>query len=173
MTNPFELFDLPVDFQLDSGLLSNRYLALQKSLHPDNFARSSPQEQRLAMQKSAEVNDALQILKDPISRADWIIRLHTGTEHNIEQKSNRDMAFLMQQLEWRERLDEIEQAQDLTALMDFTQDIAAVQRENLTAISTALSEQNWQQAEQINDRLRFMKKLNSEIERVEEQISGF
>lgn len=173
MTNPFELFDLPVDFQLDNDLLNRRYLALQKSLHPDNFARSSSQEQRLAMQKSAEVNDALRILKDPVSRADCIIHLYSGTERDIEQKSNRDTAFLMQQLEWRERLEEIERTQDLDALMDFVQDIEAVQRENLAEISTALYGQNWQRAEQINDRLRFMKKLNSEIERVEEQISGF
>ena len=173
MANPFELFDLPVDFHLDNALLTSRYLALQKSLHPDNFAHSSPQEQRLAMQKSAEVNDALQILKDPVSRADCIIRLNTADVLDVEQKSNRDMAFLMQQLQWRERLEEIEQAQDWEALTDFMRDIEAVMQQNLTAISTALSEQNWQQAEQINDRLRFMKKLNSEIERVEEQISGF
>ncbi|PHI41186.1 Fe-S protein assembly co-chaperone HscB [Actinobacillus succinogenes] len=173
MSNPFELFDLPVDFRLDSNLLTSRYLTLQKSLHPDNFAHSSPQEQRLAMQKSAEVNDALQILKDPVSRADCIIRLHMPTVQDIEQKSNRDMAFLMRQLEWRERLEEIEQAQDLDALTDFMRDIDAVQQENLTEISTALNEQNWPLAEQINDRLRFMQKLNSEVERVEEQISGF
>ncbi|MDG2944497.1 Fe-S protein assembly co-chaperone HscB [Exercitatus varius] len=173
MANPFELFDLPVDFHLDNDLLTSRYLALQKSLHPDNFAHSSPQEQRLAMQKSAEVNDALQILKDPVSRADYIIRLNTADVRDIEQKSNRDMEFLMQQLQWRERLEEIEQAQDWEALTNFVRNIESVQRENLTEISTALSEQNWQQAEQINDRLRFMKKLNTEIERVEEQISGF
>lgn len=66
MSNPFTLFDLPVQFQLDNAQLSERYLALQKLLHPDNFAASSATEQRLAMQKSAEINDALHILKDPI-----------------------------------------------------------------------------------------------------------
>lgn len=87
MSNPFTLFDLPVQFQVDNAQLSECYLALQKSLHPDNFAASSATEQRLAMQKSAEINDALHILKDPILRAEAIIAIHTGEQQDIEQKS--------------------------------------------------------------------------------------
>ena len=70
MFNPFQIFDLPVDFQLDEKALNTRYLELQKALHPDNFVSSSALEQRVAMQKSTEVNDALKTLKDPILRAD-------------------------------------------------------------------------------------------------------
>lgn len=173
MKNPFALFDLPIDFNLNNDLLSSCYLSLQKSLHPDNFAHSSAQEQRLAMQKSAEVNDALQILKDPISRADSIIALHTGKEQDVEQRSSQDMAFLMQQMEWREQLEQIEANQDLDLLMDFSREVEQAERQNLTEISTALSAQDWEQARQINDRLRFIKKLNSEIERVEDEISEF
>ena len=47
----------------DQALLSERYLVLQKSLHPDNFVTADAQEQRIAMQKSTEVNDALKTLK--------------------------------------------------------------------------------------------------------------
>src|SRR3712207_6768551 len=117
MKNPFALFDLPVDFNLNNDLLSSRYLSLQKSLHPDNFAHGSAQEQRLAMQKSAEINDALQLLKDPISRANSIIALHTGKLQDIEQRSSQDMAFLMQQMEWREQLEQIENSKDIDLLM--------------------------------------------------------
>ena len=70
MTNPFAIFDLPVAFNVDQALLSERYLVLQKSLHPDNFVTADAQEQRIAMQKSTEVNDALKTLKDPILRAE-------------------------------------------------------------------------------------------------------
>ena len=56
MTNPFAIFDLPVAFNVDQALLSERYLALQKSLHPDNFVTADAQEQRIAMQKSTESN---------------------------------------------------------------------------------------------------------------------
>lgn len=173
MTNPFALFDLPIAFDVDQTSLSSRYLALQKSLHPDNFAGSSPQEQRLAMQKSAEINDALQILKDPIARTDCIIALNTGVVRNLEEKTNRDMTFLMQQLEWRERLEQIENERDIDELTAFTRQIGQQEREILTEISTALSARNWQQAQILNDRLRFIKKLTAEIERIEDKLTDF
>ncbi|MFQ1014138.1 Fe-S protein assembly co-chaperone HscB [Avibacterium paragallinarum] len=172
MNNPFALFDLPVAFSLDQAQLNTRYLALQKSLHPDNFAHRSTQEQRLAMQKSAEVNDALQILKDPIARADCIIALHLGNQ-NGEEKTNHDMAFLMQQMQWREQLEDIEQAQNTTELEAFRDEIEQHQREILAQLSTALSDQNWEQAQQLTDRLRFIKKLLLEVERIEDNLMDF
>lgn len=92
MNNPFALFDLCVDFNLDLSQLTDRYLNLQKSLHPDNFADSTPQEQRLSMQKSAEINDAFQCLKDPIRRAEAIIQLGLG-ENLCEQKQESEHLF--------------------------------------------------------------------------------
>ena len=173
MNNPFALFDLPVAFQVDSALLNERYLALQKSLHPDNFSAASAQEQRLAIQKSAEINDALRILKDPITRADSIIALNTGETENPEEKSNNDIDFLMQQMEWRETLENIENRQDTDELTAFTQEINQIRHAILSELSTALDAQQWDIARAITDKLRFIKKLQAEIERVEETLLDF
>ena len=173
MNNPFALFDLPVAFQVDSALLNERYLALQKSLHPDNFSAASAQEQRLAMQKSAEINDALRILKDPIARADSIIALNTGERENLEEKSNKDIGFLMQQMEWRETLENIENRKDTDELTAFTKEIDQIRHAILSELSTALAEQQWDSARAITDKLRFIKKLQTEIERVEETLLDF
>ena len=173
MNNPFALFDLPVAFQVDSALLNERYLALQKSLHPDNFSAASAQEQRLAMQKSAEINDALRILKDPIARADSIIALNTGEQENPEEKSNKDIGFLMQQMEWRETLENIENRKDTDELTAFTQEINQIRHAILSELSTALDAQQWDIARAITDKLRFIKKLQAEIERVEETLLDF
>lgn len=170
MNNPFALFDFPVAFQVDTALLNERYLALQKSLHPDNFSAASAQEQRLAMQKSAEINDALRILKDPIARADSIIDINTDETENVEEKSTNDIAFLMQQMEWRETLEHIEQQKNLDEFTAFSQNIQQTHHAILTALSTALNEQQWQTARTITDKLRFIKKLQAEIERVEENL---
>ncbi|MCW9711085.1 Fe-S protein assembly co-chaperone HscB [Avibacterium sp. 21-586] len=172
MTNPFALFDLPLAFSLDLDLLNTRYLALQKSLHPDNFAHRSTQEQRLAMQKSAEVNDALQILKDPISRADSIIALHLGSQ-NVEEKTSQDMAFLMQQMQWREALEDIEQQKDSDVLMQFSDQISVQRQEILSQLNSALSTQDWVTAQMLTDRLRFIKKLLLEVERIEDNLMDF
>ena len=173
MNNPFALFDLPVAFQVDSGLLNERYLALQKSLHPDNFSAASAQEQRLAIQKSAEINDALRILKDPITRADSIIAINTGKTENPEEKSNNDIDFLMQQMEWRETLENIENRQDTDELTAFTQEINQIRHAILSELSTTLDAQQWDIARAITDKLRFIKKLQAEIERVEETLLDF
>ena len=173
MNNPFALFDLPVAFQVDSALLNERYLALQKSLHPDNFSATSAQEQRLAIQKSAEINDALRILKDPIARADSIIALNTGETENPEEKSNNDIDFLMQQMEWRETLENIENRKDTDELTAFAQEINQIRHAILSELSTALDAQHWDIARAITDKLRFIKKLQAEIERVEETLLDF
>lgn len=173
MTNPFALFELPVQFQVDFAGLSARYLALQKSLHPDNFSASSAQEQRLAVQKSAEINDALQILKNPILRAEAIIHFHTGEQQDVEQKSTRDMSFLMQQMEWRETLENIESTQNEAELADFSQNIRQEEKAILAELEMALDNQQWTEALAINDKLRFIKKLQVEIERVEEKMFEF
>ena len=173
MNNPFALFDLPVAFQVDSALLNERYLALQKSLHPDNFSATSAQEQRLAIQKSAEINDALRILKDPIARADSIIALNTGETENPEEKSNNDIDFLMQQMEWRETLENIENRKDTDELTAFAQEINQIRHAILSELSTALDAQQWDIARAITDKLRFIKKLQAEIERVEETLLDF
>lgn len=173
MSNPFALFDLPVQFQLDNAQLSERYLALQKQLHPDNFSAATTQEQRLAMQKSAEINDALHILKDPILRAEAIIALNTGEQKDLEKQSTKDMGFLMQQLEWRETLESIEFAKNEAKLTAFQQEIEQIHKQILMQLGKSLANHEWQNALGICDKLRFTKKLLAEIERVEEQILGF
>lgn len=170
MLNPFAVFDLPIDFQLDMQALNARYLTLQKALHPDNFASAGAAEQRVAMQKSTEVNDALKTLKDPILRAEAIIALNTGTQQYLEQKSTQDVAFLMQQLQWREQLEEVERQKDEEALESFSQEINQETQQLLTALSEALQEQQWALAAQFCDKLRFTRKLSEEIERVEERF---
>lgn len=173
MANPFALFDLPVQFNLDTALLSQRYLALQKSLHPDNFSAYSAQEQRLAVQKSAEINDALQVLKDPLLRAEAIIQYYTNEQQDIELKSTRDMDFLMQQLEWRETLEQIENAKNGEKLTAFIQEIEQQQQSILQQLESTLENKQWAEALAINDKFRFIKKLVVEIERVEEQLFEF
>lgn len=170
MTNPFAIFDLPVTFNIDLGLLSNRYLELQKSLHPDNFVTADSATQRQAMQKALEINDALKVLRDPVQRAEAIIAIETGNAIDPEQRSTQDVAFLMQQLEWREELEDIEQKADDAILNRFAQRIKQTRLQILNTLNDALTDRNWYLATQSCDKLRFIEKLNSEIERVEERL---
>lgn len=170
MNNPFAIFDLPVDFNIDQVLLSARYLDRQKALHPDNFVMGDEREQRLAIQKSTEVNDALKILKDPILRAEAIIALNTGEILDVELKSTQDVSFLMQQLEWREALEKIEEDQDSDALFSFSKKIKQESAALLKTLDYQLHLANWAEATLLCDKLRFIKKLNNEVECVEDRL---
>ena len=80
------------------------------------------------------------------------------------------MAFLIQQLEWREELENIEQSQDENALESFAKHVKKETKEMLTALEAQLSEQQWSTAAQFCDKLRFLKKLADEISQVEERL---
>ncbi|MDZ4262005.1 MAG: Fe-S protein assembly co-chaperone HscB, partial [Pseudomonadota bacterium] len=104
--NYFELFGLPVSYDLDDNALTERYRDLQKVFHPDHFASASDQERRLSLQQAAQINSAYDTLRDPLARARYLLTLQ-GLEYNDESSTIRDMEFLEEQMELRERLADI------------------------------------------------------------------
>ena len=116
----FTLFGLPRQFAQDRSAVDARWKALQREAHPDRFAAQGDAAQRLAMQWSVRINEAYQRLKDPLKRAAYLCEL---AGHPVNAHSNTAMPaqFLMQQMEWRETLDEADGSQDLDALLDEVQ----------------------------------------------------
>jgi molecular chaperone HscB len=112
----FELFDTPARFSQDRGALDARWRALQAEVHPDRFAAEGAAAQRIAMQWAVRVNEAYQRLKDPIKRAAYLCELN-GTPIEAESNTAMPTAFLMQQMEWREALDDAHTADDVDALL--------------------------------------------------------
>jgi molecular chaperone HscB len=115
--NDFALFDVPVQFAQDRAQLDARWKALQREAHPDRFAAEGAAAQRVAMQWSVRINEAYQRLKDPLKRAAYLCELQ---DVPVQAENNTAMpaAFLMQQMEWRESLDDTDSAQELQALAD-------------------------------------------------------
>ena len=113
----FELFGIERRFALDRPALDVRWRALQGEVHPDRFASEGAAAQRIAMQWAVRVNEAYQRLKDPVKRAAYLCELDGAP---IEAESNTAMpaGFLLQQLEWRERLDEAHGVAEVEAIAD-------------------------------------------------------
>ncbi len=107
--NYFQLFGLPVSFALDTELLAERYRRLRQTVHPDLFATAGEREKRLALQASTLVNEAYQILRDPLARASYLLQVR-GAGAGDDQETTQDMAFLMEQMELREALAAARQA---------------------------------------------------------------
>lgn len=113
----FTLLGLPKAFQLDRAQLDAAWKALQAQVHPDRFAADGAAAQRIAMQWAVRVNEAHQRLKDPLKRAAYLCELH-GAPVNAENNTAMPPAFLMQQMEWREALDEADNLEDLDQISD-------------------------------------------------------
>jgi molecular chaperone HscB len=101
----FELFGLPAAFSVDRAQLDLQWKALQREAHPDRFASEGAAAQRIAMQWSVRINEAYNRLKDPLKRAAYLCELN-GAAVNAENNTSMPPVFLMQQMDWREALDD-------------------------------------------------------------------
>ena len=116
----FEIFSLPERFGLDVSEVDARWKALQKEVHPDRFADEGQAAQRVAMQWSVRVNEAHQRLRNPLKRAAYLCE-RWGVPVAAESNTSMPAAFLMQQMSWREELEEAQSAADLEQLADTVQ----------------------------------------------------
>jgi molecular chaperone HscB len=116
----FELFGVPVQFAQDRAQLDARWKDLQREAHPDKFASQGTAAQRVAMQWSVRINEAYQRLKDPMRRAAYLCELG-GAPIQAENNTAMPAAFLMQQMEWREAMDDATDVAALEALYDDVQ----------------------------------------------------
>ena len=101
----FELFGIPARFAQDRAVLDTKWKDLQREAHPDKFAAQGASAQRVAMQWSVRINEAYQRLKDPLKRAGYLCELNCAPI-NAENNTAMPTEFLMQQMQWREALDD-------------------------------------------------------------------
>jgi molecular chaperone HscB len=114
--NDFTLFGLAEQFAQDRSSVDGRWKELQREAHPDKFASQGAAAQRVAMQWSVRINEAYQRLKDPLARAAYLCELRGAP---VQAHSNTAMPaqFLMQQMEWREALDDADDVPAVEALL--------------------------------------------------------
>ncbi|HYM11847.1 MAG TPA: Fe-S protein assembly co-chaperone HscB [Bryobacterales bacterium] len=75
-TDYFQYLGLPQKLEIDRGELEARFYSLSRKLHPDLYFERPAPERRLAEEAAARLNDAYRTLKDPISRAAYLLVLH-------------------------------------------------------------------------------------------------
>lgn len=171
--NYFSLFRMPEQFQVDSAALSQAYQTLAQLTHPDKFATAGEREKRLAVQKNAQVNDGYQVLKTPVLRAEHMLELR-GVELKHEQQTMQDTGFLMQQMEWREALEDIQASRNEDALFEIDDEIKSHIKVHLNVLEAELGKQHAESdkiaAEEVR-KLKFMYKLRNEIETIEDALS--
>jgi molecular chaperone HscB len=158
----FALFGLPRRHELDRAELDARWRALQSEAHPDRFAAEGAAAQRVAMQWAVRINEAYRRLRDPLSRAAYLCEL-AGASIDAERNTTMPADFLVQQMQWREALDEARSATDIEAI-----DVAVLRRERelLAEAAQLLDEAKQAPAAAIKVReLMFVARFRQDIDR--------
>jgi len=157
--NYFEIFNFPVRFNIDLNKLQKSYRIIQSKIHPDKFVSASEIEKKQSLMKSTEINDAYQTLKNPIKRANYLIKINLQSEI---KDTNLPPEFLLQQMEWEEHLESIEE--NKKELKQFELLIKNEYQENLFNLENECDKnKDWDKAMKILNKIQFIDRLNSKI----------
>ena len=150
-----------MQFKQDRAVIDARWKELQREAHPDKFAAQGAAAQRVAMQWSVRINEAYQRLKDPLKRATYLCELHDAPI-NAENNTAMPTDFLMQQMEWREALDE---AKTVDEMNEIAYRSSKYGREQLSKIEQMIDMQkDFPAAAQQVRNLMFVERFSSEVD---------
>ena len=162
MQNYFELFDLETSFFIDEAVLKRSYQLEISRFHPDNFATKSEPEKLQALQNTSLLNSAYSVLKAPLSRATYLLKLE-GMNAFDEKDTAMEEGFLISQIELRDELETIEEKKDSLGLDDFIERVDSFIEEKIESISEAYKLSSDQQLIKMHVReLKFFDQLYKE-----------
>lgn len=161
--NHFELFGLPARFAVDGSALEHAYHTMQRSVHPDRYAGAGDTQMRLALQASARANEAYRTLRDPLTRAEYLLALR-GVDAGGEIDTRLSVDFLTRQLERREAAEEAAAAHDGRALAALADGVRADAAELQVAVAQALEGDDLEAARMCVRELRFLGKLADDLD---------
>lgn len=168
--NYFELFELPVQFDVSQDHLDTRFRSVQRFLHPDKFASASDAERRWSMQAASFVNEAYQCLSTPIKRASYLLSLN-GISLDEETDTQMSPMFLMEQMELREAISDASEASDPYAALDkISAQLNDGRRNSAGEFAKAADDKDWSQARTIVRQWQFLEKLMSEVQSLEARL---
>lgn len=171
MQNHFELFHLPQRFAVDMTALDKAYREVQRRVHPDRFVNATDTEKRVAMQWATRANEAYQTLKNPFKRAAYLCELN-GIDLQIESNTAMPGDFLMQQMEWREALEDAKAARNIDEVEQIESELHAAKKAKLERIGALLDANEFEEAAHVVRQLMFLEKFGAEVHAVFEKLEG-
>jgi molecular chaperone HscB len=158
----FALFQLKPQFKIDRQALESAYLTVQQKVHPDMHAQASDSDKRVSMQLSALANSAYRTLMNPIQRGLYMCS-RNGVDPQLETNTAMPAQFLMQQMEWRETLDDVRDQP--TELDQLYKEVEVTRANLLKEVELAIDEANdFDLAAKQLRALLFIDKFSAELE---------
>lgn len=169
-TNYFQLFALPKQFDIDVQALEVNYRKIQSASHPDRFVSATADEKLQSMQTSTTANEAYRTLKNPATRAKYLLELQ-GINAISDTNTAMPMDFLMQQIEWREQLEDAKVAKDLPTLESLVIQLQAEAKSIQTELADLLdTKKNDIAATETTRKLIFIDKVCADARQAIEQL---
>lgn len=177
LPSPFELFGLQPRFQLDETALANQHRDLSLALHPDRYAGRPASERRAALSRAIEINAAFRILRDPLQRAEAVLRAR-GVPVGEEQQGAVPPEFLFATMERREALSEAARGRNRTAIEQLMKQVRQEEEAVLQSLAHCLdaslqSEFSLQEAEEARlhlGKLRYFRRFFDEAEALLDEL---
>lgn len=170
--NYFELFGLPVAFDVDRGTLRTEQRRLQATYHPDRYINAGDRERRLSVQIASWINQAYETLQDPVKRARYLLDM-SGVAAADESATTADTAFLMEQMELRE---EIEACHDADDGLPRCRQIGGKlqQRAEQLAVDFVIRYEagEFEYATEINHKMQFIQRIQQQLDELQFELEG-
>ncbi|MEJ0004645.1 MAG: Fe-S protein assembly co-chaperone HscB [Pararobbsia sp.] len=159
----FALFDLPQRFTVDLHALDDAYRAVQAQVHPDRFAAAGEAQKRVAMQWASQANDAYRTLRQPLQRAIYLLHLR-GIDVQAENNTAMEPAFLMQQMEWRERIEDAAGSRNVDELESLSRELRDDARARFEKLGALLDSHADQGAAEAVRQLMFIERVSEDVQ---------
>ena len=161
--NYFELFRIPQSFDVDLKLLEKQYLDILAKVHPDTAIQLSDTERRLTLQWATLTNEAYQTLKRPLERAQYLLGL-MGMQTREDDNTSMPTEFLLEQMEWREKLHQSVLLKNETAIEALETHIRNEKASLLESLATLFEDGGKaEDAVVIVQQLSFLEKLGKDV----------
>lgn len=156
----FQRLGLGRGFAIETAELDRRYFALQRQLHPDRFVKKTPRERAVSQSQAASLNDAYETLRDPLSRAVYLLRLQGIELEPASGQTISDPALLMEAMEMREALAE---AADDRAVQAVAADVESQRKAGFDLLAKVFAQNDTATARTQTLRLKYLGKLAEDI----------
>lgn len=171
MHDPFDTMGVEPRFDLELDKLAERHRDLSRALHPDRYAGAPAAERRMALGKAIEVNDAYRVLKDPVRRAEALLR-RAGVPVGETSEPKPSQALLMDMMEQREELADARRAKDLQAVQKLAASVRTREKAVLNKLGQTLAAlDNAAPALSHLGELRYLRRFLDEVSAIEEDLA--
>lgn len=170
MTNYFALFNLPEQFTIDLNSLESNFRAIQSVSHPDRFVTCTSAEKLQSMQTATLANEAYLTLKSPANRAKYLLA-QQGINAIDEKNTQMPADFLMQQMEWREAMEDAKAAKNMADLENLLAEMQSEAKTLQAELAKLFDIQNdYSAATAAARKLIFIDKVSADIHKAIEHL---